>query len=152
MLIHLAALFGCGDPDDLVTISLSNSSHLTTTANGVTCYAWIQYNTDAKEYRNGNPASSALDTVRNAAWITDGTPGDFWVERTIDSGTLEVDDIGGSRVQMNSNLRLGVTLTTQGAGGGVKAATVTVKVYDDPVGGDLRDEVTFTLQCTEQPA
>ena len=93
-------------------------------------YARIKWDADGDVYEsfaNGSYGSSS-DT-----WLDNGTTSQVWVQRTIDSGTLNLDTIGASRVAMTSDRQLGVERSPTGS----KAANGTISFYDASSGGNL---------------
>ena len=122
----------------LVSVTTTSVSNLETSG---TVYANYKIDSDGSIYKSTSNGGygSAFET-----WLDNGNPDDVWVERSLISGTLSTDDIGGSRVQCNSDIEIGVTRSIVGE----KAATAQLDFYDSETGGNLLDTATISLSAT----
>ncbi len=113
---------------------------LSRTRAGATCHATLKFDADGDKYKSNNQGnfSAAYKT-----WLTLGLNSEIWVERTINSGTLAVDTIGGSRVLMTSDRALGIVKTSSGIG----TANITVDFYDAASDGNLLATGTLNLSA-----
>ena len=124
-----------GAPAITVTLDQNDVSN---SAGGHVIQAGVYYFTSGQEYSCTDAGSY---TVSRGNWLDVGDNADVWVERTIVTGTLTIDGIGGGRNRMTSSRKLEVQRPTNGT----STCTVTVKMYDAQSGGNLLDEATIVL-------
>lgn len=110
---------------------------------GATAYAGVQYNSSGVEYRNANGGSTSFTTSRGN-WLAAGAAADVWVQRVVNSGSLNWTDSGSGRLQLNTTRQFGVSQSSTG----VATANVTFNFYDAASGGTLLDSVTIDLSAT----
>lgn len=113
-------------------------------APGGTAYAYFGV------FADGDLYSSKTGTTPNVSyetWLDGGSNTQVWVERTINSGTLDTD-WGASRVACTSDRVLGVSAS----GGATQACNVTVDFYDAASGGTLLDSQTLILDADSSGA
>ena len=124
-----------------VTASGNSVSNLRLNA---TCYAGVTYSSDENEYNNqGDADDSTLDATFIQKLINNGNGEDVWVERTINSGSLNHEDPGAGRHQLSTTRRFGVVRS----GVGTESCNLTVNFYDAASGGNLLDTETFGLDA-----
>ena len=103
-----------------------------------TCYAGVQYNTNGIDYASSNVGGW---TNSRGNWLDAGSNNDVWVERTINSGTLNWQDPGSGRYQLNFSRSFGVSQSVVG----IKTCNLTVNFYDAASGGNLLGSATYTV-------
>lgn len=149
-LMFLAPFVGCAAGKGPVTWDAVTL--VSTNAQGVTCYATVEINTDGRVYSQGtgaNQGSFTTTTVDRGGWLNPGyTASDYYVERGSLSGTpgtLNHKDEFGSRVQINADREASVqetsTLDTH-------SCIFDIYFYDAPSGGNLLETVSgFELRA-----
>jgi hypothetical protein len=70
-----------------------------------------------------------------------------WVERTVNSGTLDTDTIGASRVVCSTDRIVGITRSSAGT----DTANVTLEFFDAASGGNSLDTATIALSAEFSP-
>ena len=148
--MSLFFFIGMGRGSNAPIFSMSSSVVSKNTVNGFTVFANHEWRSDGIEYENSNPVLTTVDSSRGA-YLENGTASDYWIARTIDSGTLDTDGIGATRQVLNATYKTGITKTTSGSGGGSKTATVTFNIYDAASGGNLMDTCTIVFTASEDP-
>jgi len=103
-------------------------------------FAGVQYNTTGGEWSS---TGGGTFSVGRGQWLDLGVSSAVWVERTINSGSLNWLDPGAGRKQLSTTRSFGVTDTS--TGGGPVTANVTFDFYDAASGGNLLDSVTLDL-------
>ena len=126
------------------TVSMSTSNHVTLyfSPNG-TAYARIRLDSDGTEDSNTVGNLSTLTDQARGTWLDSGDAGDVWVERTINSGTLDNDDPGAGRLNLGTGRIYGVSHSTPPRGS--TTANVTFDFYDAASGGSLLQTNTIDL-------
>ena len=114
----------------------------TTSTSDNPCISGVEYRSNGNE--RGSTGAGVYSTVRGA-WLTSGTGAEVWLERTLNTGTLNNSDPGAGRLQMNSSRIYAVEDTS--IPGGPVTCNVTFDFYDAVSGGNLLDTVTFTLSA-----
>ena len=117
-----------------------------------TCYAGVSFKTDGIEYVTPFTGASTF-TISAGDW-TDGVngPSSYWIERTINSGSIAGDTIGTGRVQLGSvdrYLRVSQTGTPPVGGEYNTTASVTVRFYAASSGGSPIGSATYTLSASK---
>lgn len=120
-------------------VSLNPDDKLNLNSNS-TCYAGVQYYTNGTEFATS--PSGSWNRARGD-WLDSGSNNDVWIERTINSGSLNSSDPGAGRFQMNVNRTYRVVRTVVGT----HACNLTIDMYDAASGGNLLDSVTYTLEA-----
>jgi len=92
-------------------------------------------------------ADGIYDIIVDSPFVTGGTTSQVWVERTINSGSLDVDTIGASRVAC-SGTRTIEAHDTSPIPPTTGDANVTVDFYDAASGGTLLDSATYDLTAS----
>lgn len=100
--------------------------------------AQVKVDSDGSLYEN-----IGAGFVSYEAWLDAGSNTQVWVERTIISGTLDVD-AGSGRLACTADRIFGVTQTVLGS----KATVIDLKFYDAASGGSLLDTQRVTLDVT----
>ncbi len=78
-------------------------------------------------------------------WLLSGAASGFYIQRTIISGTLEVDE-GAGWLQMNSNR----TYDNQKSSVGIKTTVVFFEISSDVSGVPVVDDATMTFVSTRE--
>ena len=136
-LLRLMWSFGAEE----ATVSPSELISENFTVRPTDCYAGVQYNSSGTEWGSN---SGGGFTVGRGPWLESGAAGDYWVERTVNSGTLDDQDAGTGRLQLNTTRSFSIVRT---ANRGVDTANVTFDFYDAASGGSLLASVTLTFNA-----
>lgn len=137
--------FFVGDQGPTVSASSSNVTRGPAALNPV--YAGVAYNATGFEFSNNASGSNSYDVSRGL-WLDSGSASEVWLERTINSGSLNSSDPGAGRHQLNTARLLEVSDST--ILGGAVTCNVTVDFYDASTGGNLLDSVTYTLSAERE--
>ena len=121
-----------------------NTADVLRSRQGAQCFAGVQYNLDGSEV--SCTAAGSYTTARGD-WIDEGAPAGVWVQRFINSGSLNDTDPGSGRLQLTSNRRFAVTDSNEGFPVLV-SCDVTFKFYDAASDGNLLDSVTLLLRAS----
>lgn len=105
-----------------------------------TAYAILEFNTSGAEFANASGGSTAMTHPRGS-WLVAGTSAEVWVERVLDSGTLNYADPGAGRLQLNTTRTYGISRTITG----IRTTTVTFNFYDAASGGNLLGSATIVF-------
>lgn len=116
------------------------SSDITRLRVGSTCYAGVRFQADGTEDSLG-PTNTWVGDRGN--WLDSGDSSEVWVERTVNSGSLNNTDAGAGRLQLSTDREYSVIRTTLGT----QSANVTFDFYDASSGGNLMDSVTYTISA-----
>ncbi len=127
-----------------VAVSMVGGTHSRTRLGGA-CWANIEFRTDGVEWWSVNTGGM---TINKGAWLDLGGVSDVYIERTIDSGSLDRDDTGASRLILSVTRGFGV-VRTLGEGDGTDTCTFTVRMYDAAVGGHLLQTMQYTVSATK---
>ncbi|KKL97104.1 hypothetical protein LCGC14_1837800 [marine sediment metagenome] len=111
------------------------------TRSGGPCTQGIKIDSDGDFYVSDNVGSYG---AASETWLERGTTSQVWVERTIDTGSLDTDDIGASRVACTSDLELIVVRPTSGD----QQATGSLRFYNAPTGGTLLETTSWDIKAT----
>jgi hypothetical protein len=128
----------------LPTVSVSATGQSTDTADGPT-YAGFTIRSTGLLYRATNISGAAINASFVESWLDSGTSAQVWVERDINSGSLNIDDIGASRVSCTTSPGLYVFDSDNGAPS--VDANVTVRFYDAATNGNLLETATWALSA-----
>ncbi len=115
----------------------ANTANISTIGSDNPVVAGLQINTDGVEWSSN---SAGTYNVGRGVWLDEGDSSQVWVERTLDSGTLDVDP-GAGRLRLDTTRTYEKHDTT--IPGGAETCTVTYDYYDAPSGGNLLDSVTL---------
>jgi len=121
-----------------------SSSAVNNTRAGADCFAGVRFHSDGSELGSTN---AGVWSVSRGNWLDVGTSAEVWVERTINSGTLDWTDSGAGRLQLNTIRSFGNTRTTNGT----DTTNVKFDFYDAAAGGNLLATVTYDLISTKEP-
>lgn len=110
-------------------------------------YAGVQYNATGVEWENAASGANTYNVSRGS-WLDSGASSEVWLERTINSGSLNASDPGTGRHQLSSTRTLAVSDSS--IGGGAVTCNVTVRFYDAATGGNLLGSVTYTLSAQRE--
>ncbi len=125
-------------------VSMVGGTHSRTRLGGA-CYANIEFRTDGVEWWSINTGGM---TINKGDWLEFGSVSDVYIERTIDSGSLDRDDTGASRLILSVTRGFGV-VRTLGEGDGTDTCTFTVRMYDAASGGNLLQSIQYTVSATK---
>lgn len=103
------------------------------------CYGGVSFNQSGTEFERV-ASSGAWNGTNRGVWLDTGVPGAVWIERTINSGTLD-DDAGSGRLSMSIHRNFGVLQTPVG----IRTMNITFDFYDAASGGNLLDSVTHDI-------
>ncbi len=129
---------------DLIVVSMVGGTHATSRVGGA-CSAYIEFNSDGTEYWSTNLGAMTID---KGPWLDAGGASSVYAERTIDSGSLDRDDLGTSRLALGATRGMGVQRTF-GEGNGTDTCTFTVRMYDAASGGNLLQSIQYTTTATK---
>jgi len=121
--------------------TVSANTNSINNARAGTCDGGVRYNNDGSE--DGQIATGAWSIDRDN-WLDSGLPSEVWVERTINSGTLDTDDIGATRVSMSTTRELSMSITES-----TNSCNLTVDFYDAASSGNLLDSVTYNIEVED---
>jgi hypothetical protein len=107
-----------------------------------TCFAGVRYNSVGTEYSCTN--SGAFTTSRGN-WLDAGDSSEVWIERTVNTGSLNWNDPGAGRHQMSTTRTFGVSRSIPGK----QSANITVDFYDAASGGNLLDSATYEMDAEQ---
>ncbi len=115
---------------------------------GADCYSNIRIGSDGNLYTTGTGGSDSFGT-NEGAWLLFGTAAEIWVEVTITGGspgTLNSHDPTGGRLQLSSNVDIGIVETTTTE---THTCIVTVDFWNASAGGLKIATDSWTLSATE---
>jgi len=107
----------------------------------INTYARVRFGSDGIEYWTPSGGGPGY-TLNKGAWMDTGANTNYWVERTINSGTLSTD-AGAGRLAMTSNRDFGCIDTTDN--GSPVTANVTFDFWDAATGGVKVGSATYTF-------
>lgn len=136
----LGAVQGGSGPE----VSMNTADHIRPRFNAGTAYARIRLNTNGDEDANSSATNPAFTSALRGVWLDAGASNEVWVERILNSGTLNNDDPGASRVALTTSPIYGVFRTTQGS----HTADVTFDFYDAASGGNLLQTNQILIRAT----
>lgn len=106
-----------------------------------TCHAGIRLGSDGVLFKiQSDGGFSAI----SGEWLLSGNATDFFVQRTIISGTLEVD-AGAGFLQLNANR----DYDNQKSTAGTKTTVVFFEISSDVSGVPIVDTATMTFECEQ---
>ncbi len=107
-----------------------------------TVYSGVRFGSDGVLYRfQPNGGVSALPLQ----WLLSGTASDYYVSRTVGSGTLDVD-AGAGPLQLNANRDYNI----QNSMIGIETAEVFFEIASDVSGSPVVGEGTITFQAEKE--
>lgn len=104
---------------------------------GSTCYARVKVDNDGDLYESNNAGTTYASYE---TWLDAGLNSEVWVQRTIISGSLNLD-AGSGRLACTADRLFGVQRSTTGTA----TCTIDLKFYDAASGGNLLDTQRVTL-------
>jgi len=106
-----------------------------------TCHAGVSLGSDGvlSEIQAGGGFSAVI-----GQWLVNGTASDFFVQRTIISGTLQVDP-GAGFLQLNADR----TYDSQRSTAGIKTTVIFLEISSDMSGVPIVATADFTLVCEQ---
>lgn len=134
-----------GGGDGLI-VSPSSDPVIRGTLSPTDCFAGVQFRNDGTEWATAGDGGSEFTSSRGN-WLDVGAPSQIWVERTINSGSLNSSDPGAGRLQLSTNRSYRVVE----AGFGTTTCNVTFDFYNAASGGRLLATVTFSLTAESTP-
>lgn len=129
-------LFMLADP----TVSANTTDASNIRFNGE-CFAGVSFKPSRTEFERVASTGGWTGTNRGV-WLDTGVPAAAWIERTINSGTLD-DDAGSGRLNLSVERRFGMSQ----ASAGVRTTNITFKFYDAASGGSELDSVTYDIKA-----
>jgi len=132
-----------GYPDTGPLVSCSDHT-ITNVRSGAACQANFRVDNDGLEYESDNQGNYSASSGQ---WLDRGLNSEVWVERTVNSGTLDTDTIGGSRVVCSTDRIVGITRGSAGT----DTANVTLEFFDAASGGNSLDTATIALSAEFSP-
>lgn len=126
-------------PDGPVVSPSSDSENNSNT--DATCYAGVEFNLSGQE--KGRHFSTGTYSVARGDWLDSGQNTEVWVERTINSGSLNGGDPGAGRLILSTTRSYGVQQTSLGS----QPCNVTFKFYDAASGGNQIGESTVAMSA-----
>lgn len=127
----------------LPTVDISVSGQ--TVEAGSVCYAGFTLRTTGLLYSATLISGASIDDSFRERWLETGRVDQVWVERTINSGDLDIDGIGASRVSCTIARDIYVLDTDPGVSG--QPCNVTLNFYDAAAGGNLLHSRSWTLSA-----
>ena len=128
---------------ELVTVTVSPA---TTPINNFrpsgTCYAGVQFNLSGAEWGSTNSGSWSNS---RGNWLDSGDAADVWVQRVLNTGTLNWQDSGSGRLQLSTTRAFGVKQSSMGA----RTVNITYNFYDAASGGNLIGTATYQMQAAQ---
>ena len=124
-------------------VSPSTSQIVYTIFSAGTCYATIEFHSNGVEYMNSTGTDSG-DATSRGNWLDSGLNSEVWINRIINSGTLNRYDAGSGRQVMSTTRRYGISKSTNGS----KTTNMTFEFWDAASGGNLLGTVTYDLKVT----
>lgn len=109
---------------------------------GATCYAGVQFNLSGAE--TGSTNSGSWSNSRGN-WLDSGDASNVWVQRVINSGTLNWVDSGSGRLNLATTRSFGVRQNTTGN----HTVNMTYNFYDAASGGNLIGTATYQMQAAK---
>ena len=106
-----------------------------------TCYAIVRFNSNGIEYKNNLASNTTMGSSRGT-WLDTGLNSEVWVQRTINSGSLNYVDAGSGRLQLSTSRDFGVS---KSGASGQQAVGITFKFYDAASGGNEIASVTYNI-------
>lgn len=117
----------------------ANTNGVNKTRIGSACYAGVRFASDGDEDSKGS--GNSWNNGDRGQWLDAGAASEVWVERTINSGTLNDEDAGTGRHQLSGTHNFSSVRSVAG----VKTTNVTFDFYDAASGGNLLDSVTYDI-------
>ncbi len=105
------------------------------------CFAGTEFNSDGVENRRDKDDGTHPGVTRGT-WLDSGLNSEVWVERTINSGTLD-NDSGAGRLVMSTSRQFGVNRQTEGTG----SANLTIDFWDAASGGNNLKSYTLIIEA-----
>ena len=127
-------------PEPTLAVSPSSSNISRFQAATAPTYAILELNSSGAEFANISAGSTSM-TLGRGSWLDAGTSAEVWVERILDSGTLNHADPGAGRLQLSTTRLYGISRSTDGT----TTSTVTFNYYDAATGGNLIGSATITF-------
>ena len=136
-------------PGPTVSMNLADIYKLYFSATG-TSYARLRFETDGNEETNNLANIDTINSTARGAWLDGGVASDVWVERIVNSGSLDYDDPGAGRLNLGTARTYGVSYSTPPTGS--STANVTFNFYDAASGGSLLQSVTIDITAETNDA
>lgn len=131
--MSLMQVIRSGAPTDPVTLPAIDLSNFLESGK---CWSGIRFGSDGTVYRQSATGSwQAAGT-----WLFSGNASDYYLSRTIDSGTLNETDAGAGPLQMNSNRDYNISRSSNGT----KSTTVSFEISSDVSGTPVVASRTYT--------
>ncbi len=134
-------LMTMGGPSLIVSAHTGDADQSRT---GAQCFSGVEFNTSGVETRCTNTGSYIIGRDN---WLDAGDSSEVWIERVINSGSLNSVDPGAGRLQLSTSRRYEVTDNDVGVPIFV-TCNLTFNFYDAAAGGNLLDSVTIQIQAS----
>lgn len=112
------------------------------TANTGICYSRVKLDSNGSYYRSY--FNNTYNPTPTGAWLSSGLNTQVWVSRTIQSGSLSVDDIGTGRVALTTIRDMGLVKPNLGT----NSCTFTFHFWDAATGGTNIASKQITVSAT----
>lgn len=119
-----------------VSMNATNCSRVRFNAD---CYSGVRFAIDGDEDKKG-PTNGWADANRGQ-WLDQGASSEVWVQRTINTGSLNDEDAGSGRLQLDQARAFSIIKV----GVGTVTCNLTFDMYDAASGGNLLDTVTIDI-------
>jgi len=134
----LLGVLGAAFTGEIVTL---NGADVTTSDSGSIAHAGIDYRVNGTEF---SCTGAGVYDVSRGSWLEQGSSSNVWFQRTINTGSLDIDP-GAGRLPMTSARLIEVQDST--IPGGPVTCNVTITMWDAATSGNKLDEKTFTLSA-----
>lgn len=104
-----------------------------------TCFAGVRFHLSGEEDRRH--FSTGSYSIDRGDWLDSGLNSEVWVERTINSGSLNAGDAGTGRLVLSTSRAFGLKKTSEGT----QSCNITFKFYDAAAGGNELASVTYNI-------
>lgn len=105
------------------------------------CWAGVYLKSDGVEYAYSSGGTPEGDSLGN--WMDTGSSSDYWVQRTVTSGTLNDDDAGTGWLQLSTSRGFSFKNTSDPS---LETCSITVKIATDSGGANIIDTKTYNLE------
>ena len=116
-------------------VTLPDADTNNTTSSGI-CYAGLRFDNDGYVYER-SPTGVWQNT---GAWLLDGAAGDYYLWRTINTGTLTTDD-GDGNILSTGDLDFDIQNSTEWF---TRRCSITFKISDDAPGANIIVSKTYS--------
>jgi hypothetical protein len=129
-------------------VSLNSSNVTNGPDSSASVYAGVSYSAGTNNVFEYKCTVGGTYSISRGLWLDYGDSANVWFERTINSGSLNSNDPGSGRLQMNTARYVEVVDTS--IAGGPVTCNLTITMWDASSGGNKLDEVTYTLSAEKE--